>query len=125
MDNAADEQIMHVEQLQPYYEAQSKDEEEVEVEEIIDSHNIKGGKEYLVKWKAYTTSFNEWLPEIQLENAQAPIERYKSDKKSEEEGKNPSPSPQAAQPPTNKKSKKRRKKCTQVKQKVQLAKPDE
>lgn len=76
MDNVKDTQLVHVERLKPYFEADPRDTFEVEVEEVKGKRTINNRTEYLVKWKGWTESHNEWLNESKLENAKEAILRY-------------------------------------------------
>ncbi len=70
--------IIHVSELEPYYEDNFKrkkeppppikinDEEEYEVEEILDKRKHYGKIQYLIKWKGYPLSEASWEPETNL-----------------------------------------------------------
>ena len=70
--------IIHVSELEPYYEDTFKrkkeppppiivnDEEEYEVEEILDKRKHYGKTQYLIKWKGYPLSEASWEPEEYL-----------------------------------------------------------
>ena len=70
--------IIHVSELEPYYEDTFKrkkeppppiivnDEEEYEVEEILDKRKHYGKIQYLIKWKGYPLSEASWEPEEYL-----------------------------------------------------------
>lgn len=51
--------------------------DEYEVEEVVRSRmDPQGHREYLVKWKGYTTKNNTWEPEENLANAWDAITRF-------------------------------------------------
>lgn len=82
--------VFHGSMLTPYHETTEhgrnyiepppdivEGEEEYEVENIL-SHRIRRGKqEYLVSWKGYSASENEWLTETNLQHAKDTLRTYK------------------------------------------------
>lgn len=50
--------------------------QEYEVEEIVQSKEEDGVREFLVKWKDYPHDNNTWEPECNLGNASAAIARF-------------------------------------------------
>jgi Chromo (CHRromatin Organisation MOdifier) domain len=46
-----------------------EEQEEYEIEDILSHRAGRSGVEYLVSFKGYDASSNEWLPERNLENA--------------------------------------------------------
>jgi len=52
-------------------------EEEWEVEDIIDSRNKNGVKEFLVHWKGYPETEHTWEPETNITNAKQLLKIYK------------------------------------------------
>jgi Chromo (CHRromatin Organisation MOdifier) domain len=54
-----------------------EDSEEFEVEDILNHRQGRSGIDYLVSFKGYDASSNEWLPEANLENAQRLLRAYK------------------------------------------------
>jgi len=70
--------VIHVSELEPYYEDKFKrkqlppppvivdNEEEFEVEEILDKRRHYGKIQYLIKWKGYPLSEASWEPETNL-----------------------------------------------------------
>ena len=52
--------------------------EEYEVEEILDKRKQGHGFQYLVKWKGYPNSSNEWITRTNLGNAKELVEVYDS-----------------------------------------------
>jgi len=62
-DNEKDTQVIHVERMKPYF-SPKEPEGELEVEEIVDwRFDAEGKKEFLVKWRAMTDRYNEWIKE--------------------------------------------------------------
>ena len=53
-----------------------EDDDEWEVEEIKGKVVIKGQLHYLVKWEGWPTEYNQWIPEVEMENAKEAIQRY-------------------------------------------------
>ena len=83
--------VFHVDLLTPYRETEFhgpnyarpppdliREEEQYEVEQILDEHNHRRGrkKQYLVKWKGYPNSDNQWLDAKDMENAQELIAEF-------------------------------------------------
>lgn len=65
-DNERDIQAIHVERMKPYFDP-SQPEGELEVQEILDWRiGVEGKKEYLIKWRAMTDRYNEWISEEDL-----------------------------------------------------------
>ena len=83
--------VFHVSLLEPYNRRPSvsetpeynlpeliNDEEEWEVEEILDSKVAQGVRKYKVHWKGWPTSYDEWVPEYDMEGAKELREAYDS-----------------------------------------------
>ncbi len=83
--------VFHASLLTPYVETEAhgpnferppaelvEGQEEVEVEEVLDSRPTrnKRGIEYLVKWKGYPDTENEWLSRTKLPHAQEAIAEF-------------------------------------------------
>ena len=83
--------MFHVDLLIPYRETEFhgpnyaqpppdliREEEQYEVEQVLDEHNHGRwkGKQYLVKWKGYPDSDNQWLDAKDMENAQELIAEF-------------------------------------------------
>ena len=77
--------VFHVDLLTPYRETEFHgpnyarpppdlvgEEEQYEVEQVLDEHNYGcwKKKQYLVKWKGYPNSDNQWLDAKDMENTQ-------------------------------------------------------
>ena len=52
------------------------EEEEFEVSQVLDSGSVRGKLHYLVRWKGYSQSEDEWLPADRLENAKDAIAKF-------------------------------------------------
>ena len=76
--------VFHVDLLTPYRETEFHgpnynwpppdlvgEEEQYKVEQVLDEHNYgrRKKKQYLVKWKGYPDSDNQWLDAKDMENA--------------------------------------------------------
>ena len=83
--------VFHVDLLTPYREMEFHspnyarpppdligEEEQYEVEQVLDEHNYGHWKkkQYLVKWKGYPNSDNQWLDAKDMENAQELIAEF-------------------------------------------------
>ena len=83
--------MFHVDLLTPYREMEFRganytrpppdlirDKEQYEVEQVLDKHNYGHWKkkQYLVKWKGYPDSDNQWLDAKEMENAQELIAEF-------------------------------------------------
>ena len=53
-------------------------EEEYEIEAILSHRNKANRRQYLVKWKGYADSENQWLTKAQLQNAPEILSKYHS-----------------------------------------------
>ena len=48
-------------------ELQKTTQENFRIEKVLKQRRIKGGrKEIYVKWKGYNSSFNQWIPEVDI-----------------------------------------------------------
>ena len=85
--------MFHIDLLTPYRETEFHsanyarpppdligEEEQYEVEQVLDEHNHGRWKkkQYLVKWKGYPDSDNQWLDAKDMENAQELIAEFHS-----------------------------------------------
>ena len=83
--------VFHVDLLTPYRETEFhgpnyarpppdliREEEQYKVEQVLDEHNYRcwRKKQYLVKWKGYPDSDNQWLDAKDMENAQELIAKF-------------------------------------------------
>ena len=82
--------VFHASLLSPYKETEThgpafaltppdtiEGEEEYEVENIVGHRRRGRGYQFLVHWKGYPTSEDEWLPPRNLENSPELVEAYK------------------------------------------------
>ena len=53
-----------------------EEEEEFEVSQILDPGNVRGQLHYLVRWKGYSPSEDQWLPADTLTHAQDAIKKF-------------------------------------------------
>ena len=87
--------MFHVDLLTPYRETEFHranyarpppdligEEEQYEVEQVLDERNYGRGKkkQYLVKWKGYPDSDNQWLDAKDMENTQELIAEFHNSK---------------------------------------------
>lgn len=56
-------------------------EEEYEVEQILQSREVRGKCQYLVRWVGWPPAYDQWLPESELENAKKLMEEFKVNEK--------------------------------------------
>ena len=83
--------VFHVDLLTPYRETEFHgpnydrpppdlvgEEEQYKVEQVLDEHNYRRWKkkQYLVKWKGYPNSDNQWLDAKDMENTQELIAEF-------------------------------------------------
>ena len=80
--------VFHVSLLEPWQARSGRDElptpvrldedgePEWEVEKVLDSRMRKGVREYLVKWAAWSPSYNQWEPEEHLQGAPEALSAY-------------------------------------------------
>jgi len=55
--------------------------EEYEIEKILDKKKRHNRDEWLVKWKGYDDSHNQWLPEAELQNCKRLLRQFENKKK--------------------------------------------
>ncbi len=59
---------LFIEIYEPELVKYDKQNEEYEVEKILKSRTRSGKKEYLIKWRSYSSEFNSWIPAENLKN---------------------------------------------------------
>jgi transposase InsO family protein len=83
--------VFHVSLLEPWKRREGddtdlpmpelEDDDEWEVEEVKDEKLFDGDSHFLIKWKGWPSEYNQWVPELDMENAKGAITKYRKQKK--------------------------------------------